>query len=129
MTFGEKITYFRNRKGWSSGQLSEESGVSRGYLWQLETGGKDKPSLEVIERLARALEVSVADFVEEESKAPPVSQPLPPGLALFVREKSGKYGITKSDIEMLRSIHYRGKQPVQSDDWDLLYLFLRKLMG
>ena len=129
MTLGEKIIRLRNRKGWSSGQLSQESGVSRAYLWQLETGGKDKPSLDVLERLARALGVSVAEFAEEDTAQAPAQQPLSPGLVQFVREKSGKYGITKSDVEVLGAIHFRGKQPPAPEDWELLYLFLRKWAG
>lgn len=129
MTLGERIIHLRNRKGWSSGRLAEEAGVSRGYLWQLESGGKARPSLDVLERLARALEVSVGEFTEEGAAPKSAARPLPPGLAQFVREKSGKYGITKSDVDVLGAIHFRGKQPAAPEDWELLYLFLRKWAG
>jgi transcriptional regulator with XRE-family HTH domain len=109
--------------------LAEEAGVSRGYLWQLESGGKDRPSLDVLERLAKALGVRVGEFTEEGTAPKPAAQPLPPGLAHFVREKSSKYGITKSDVEMMGAIHFRGKQPAAPEDWELLYLFLRKWAG
>ena len=130
MTLGEKIVLFRNRKGWTPDQLCEASGVSRGYVWQLETGGKSRPSLKVLEQLARALGVSVAEFAEEEENVPrPDARPLPPGLAEFVRKKSAKYSITKSDVAMLDGIHYRGKRPSAPEDFELLYLFLRKWAG
>ena len=129
MPLGERIIQLRNRKGWSSGRLAEEAGVSRGYLWQLETGGKDRPSLNVLERLAKALGVSVAEFAQEGTAAKAATQRLPLGLAQFVREKSSKYGITKSDVEMMGAIHFRGKQPAAPEDWELLYLFLRKWAG
>ncbi|MCC6699777.1 MAG: helix-turn-helix transcriptional regulator [Candidatus Hydrogenedentes bacterium] len=129
MTLGERIIQLRNRKGWSSGRLAEEAGVSRGYLWQLETGGKDRPSLNVLERLAKVLGVNVGEFTDEGTGPKPAAKPLPPGLAQFVREKSSKYGITKSDVEVLGAIHFRGKQPVAPEDWELLYLFLRKWAG
>ncbi len=129
MTLGEKIIHLKNRKGWSSGQLSQESGVSRGYLWQLETGGKDRPSLDVLERLAKALGVSIAEFAEEDAAPQTPSRQLPPGLTQFVREKAGKYGITKSDVDVMGAIHFRGKQPAAPEDWELLYLFLRKWAG
>ncbi|MBE0558077.1 MAG: helix-turn-helix transcriptional regulator, partial [Proteobacteria bacterium] len=62
MRLGEKIIHLREAKSWSTGQLAEASGVSRAYLWQLESGGKDNPSFEVLERLARSLGVGVAEF-------------------------------------------------------------------
>ena len=129
MTLGERIIHLRNRNGWNSGRLAQEAGVSRGYLWQLETGGKDRPSLNVLERLAKALGVSVAEFAQEGTAPKAAKQRLPLGLAQFVREKSRTYDITKSDVEMMGAVHFRGKQPAAPEDWELLYLFLRKWAG
>jgi len=133
MTLAEKIVYFRNRKGWTPAALCEASGVSRPYLWQLETGGKDRPSLEVLEKLAKALGISVAEFAEEDvrehRRGNPQPPPLPPSLAQFVGENSARYGLRKSDIEMLRGVHYHGSQPTTPEDWDLLYNCIRKICG
>jgi transcriptional regulator with XRE-family HTH domain len=130
MTLAEKIVYFRNRKGWTPAELCEASGVSRPYLWQLETGGKDRPSLEVLEKLAKALGISVAEFAAESARENPRgNSPLPPSLAQFVRENSTKYGLRKSDIEMLQGVHYHGSQPTTPEDWDLLYNCIRKICG
>jgi len=64
MSLGERIRRLRTARGWSSGELSRESDVSRAYLWQLETGGKENPSFDVLEKLANALGVSVSEFSE-----------------------------------------------------------------
>jgi transcriptional regulator with XRE-family HTH domain len=125
MSLGERIRRLRTARGWSSGQLSKESDVSRAYLWQLETGGKENPSLDVLQRLANALGVSVSEFSEASEDFSTESR-LPPGLEEFVCLKKKALGVTKTDIEVMRNIHFRGRQPEDPEDWELLYLFLRK---
>ena len=125
MTLGERIRMLRTAKAWSSGQLAEESGVSRAYLWQLETGGKDKPSFDVLERLARALGVSVSEFSEEKEQ-PERTENLPPGLAECARHRGKHLGIRKTDLDVMQNIHFRGHQPDNAEDWELLFLFLKK---
>lgn len=128
MTLGERIKLLRNRKGWGPGELSEASGVSRAYLWQLETGGKDRPTLDTLEKLARALDVRVSQLAEDDPSPEP-SQALPRGLAEFLRKRGKFYGVQSGDVEVLRHIHYRGNQPNAAEDWELLYLFLKKWAG
>ena len=125
MTLSEKIRLLRNAKGWSSGQLAKAAGVSRGYLWQLETGGKDRPSVEYLERIAKALGVGVTELMSA-SVQEALLNDLPAGLRAFIDESGQKYGITESDIDVLRHIHFRGDQPDNPEDWELLFLFLRK---
>jgi transcriptional regulator with XRE-family HTH domain len=125
MVLGEKIKQLRVARGWSSGELSEKSGVSRAYLWQLERGGKEHPSLQVLERLAKTLGVSVADF----SDMPQIqssAKPAPPGLVAFLQKKSRELGVTQSDVDVMKGIHFRGAQPSAPEDWELLFLFLKK---
>ena len=125
MSFGETIRRLRCAKGWSSGELADESGVSRAYLWQLETGGKTQPSFAILEKLAKALGVPVSEFSEVKVE-PRQERPLPAGLAEFVRKRGRELGLTKSDVEVMRNIHFRGIQPRKPQDWELLFLFLKK---
>ena len=125
MRFGEKIVHLREAKGWSTGKLCEESGVSRAYLWQLETGGKDNPSFEVLDKLARVLGVGVSEFsvgVHEET----ASLELPPGLQEFIASRGPRLGVQRTDIEVMRNVNFRGEQPQKPEDWELLFLFLQK---
>ncbi|HEV2091698.1 MAG TPA: helix-turn-helix transcriptional regulator [Rubrobacter sp.] len=59
--FGAVIKQLRNAKGWSQGQLAVYSETSQPTVNQIETG-KRNPSTETLEKLARALEVEVADL-------------------------------------------------------------------
>ena len=125
MRLGEKIVHLREAKGWSTGKLCEESGVSRAYLWQLETGGKDNPSFDVLGKLARALGVGVSEFsagVRQET----ASLELPPGLQEFTTSRGPSLGVRSLDIEVMRNVGFRGEQPRKPEDWELLFLFLQK---
>ena len=125
MRLGERIRELRTSLGWSSGDLARESGVSRAYLWQLEKGGKDRPSLQILERLAKALGVGLSEITGPDN-CHEAEKRLPPGLKAFLDAKRHELGITDGDIEVMKTIHYRGRRPEAPEDWELLYLFLRK---
>lgn len=124
MSLADTIKRLRIERGWSSGELARQSGVSRAYVYQLEQGVKANPSLEVLEKLAGVLGVSVSDFSEA---APELDvEGVPAGLQAFVRARGRELGVRKSDVEMMRSIRFRGRQPDNPEDWELLFLFLKK---
>jgi len=58
-----RITKRREKLGWSKRTLAEKAGISYGYLWRLEAARQD-PTLTVLEKLAKALKVRVADLVK-----------------------------------------------------------------
>ncbi len=59
----QRIKLLRKRKNWTLQQLASASGVSRSMLSQVERGAAN-PTLIVTFRIARALDVSLADLVE-----------------------------------------------------------------
>ena len=128
MNIGEKIQQLRTEKNWSSGRLAKEAGVSRGYLWQIESGAKESPSLHILQKLASTLGVNVSDLCDID--APLISlEGLPPGLDQFIKEKGADLGVRKADIEIMKNIRFRGHQPDNPEDWALLFLFLKKWAG
>ena len=54
----------RTELGLSQRELAKRVGVSDAYITQLETRERINPSLDVLRRLAKALQVSVAELVE-----------------------------------------------------------------
>ena len=85
--FGAVIKQLRNEKGWSQGQLAVYSDTSQPTVNQIETG-KRNPSTETLAKLARALEVEVADlFPLEQPRLPDLP---PPGEAFFVPLEDGE---------------------------------------
>ena len=63
MFSGEKLREMRINTGWSQQKLSKESKVSYGYIAELENG-KKKPSFEVVEKLASAMEITISELQE-----------------------------------------------------------------
>lgn len=59
--YKNKIKYIRQEKGMTLLHLSNLSGVSVGYLCHLEKGSRNNPSLEVMERISKALDKTVAE--------------------------------------------------------------------
>lgn len=54
--FGESLRRFRTDRGWSQERLAEEAGITLNYVGNLERG-EQGPSLNILLRLARALEI------------------------------------------------------------------------
>lgn len=62
----ENLKMLRNEKELSIKQLSLRSGIARGYLSEIESGKYKNPSLDVICKLCKALEVSPNELIPEE---------------------------------------------------------------
>jgi transcriptional regulator with XRE-family HTH domain len=63
----QRIKLYRKQKKMSLDELSRRAGVSKGALVEIE-GCKANPSIALLCRLAAAMGVSVADFVDVSSK-------------------------------------------------------------
>lgn len=62
MIVGENLRHLRRRQGLSLEQLASVSGVSRAMLGQIETG-KSAPTINLLGRIAEALNVSVSGLI------------------------------------------------------------------
>ncbi len=59
--FGALVAYYRHRRGLSQGQLARAARLSRTYIYHLETGQRQAPSVRVARSLLRALELHGED--------------------------------------------------------------------
>ena len=69
MQLGRKIRDLRLRRGLTVQQLAEATGLSKGFVSQVENG-RTSPSLSTLQDLAKSLETSVAYLVVEEDIVP-----------------------------------------------------------
>ena len=60
---GSRIIAERTRRGITQRQLALMTGTSRSYLWKIEIGAADV-GIDVLIRIARALDVRVRDLIE-----------------------------------------------------------------
>jgi len=61
---GAMIRRLREEKGWTQEKLAARAKVTQGYIAHLEAGTRQRLSLEVADRLARALGVGVANLLK-----------------------------------------------------------------
>lgn len=73
-TVGERIKFLRRQRGWTLRELSAHCGVSVSHLSAIENHTRPSPSLERIQRIAHAFEVSLAVFDEAVNSAGQLEQ-------------------------------------------------------
>ena len=57
-----QVKRIREEKGMTLVKLSELSGVSVGYLCHLEKGSRKNPSIEIMEKISKALNKSLTEI-------------------------------------------------------------------
>ncbi len=62
--FGNKVKFFRTEKGWSQEKLALTAELDRTYIPSIEKGERNV-SIEVIYKLAKALDIDVLDFFKK----------------------------------------------------------------
>jgi ribosome-binding protein aMBF1 (putative translation factor) len=60
--FGDRVRSSRQQRGFSQESLAHRAGINRTYIATLEAGRRN-PSLDLMARLASALDVDLADLV------------------------------------------------------------------
>jgi transcriptional regulator with XRE-family HTH domain len=63
--FGNRLKDLRSSRGWTQDELGERAGLNSKYAGEMERGERN-PSLDVILRLARALDVDPAELVGDD---------------------------------------------------------------
>lgn len=120
---GSRIRQARQRAGLSLARLADVTGVSKSYLVRLETDPTSNPSLEVLRRIADALDITVADLVG----APRIEfamedADVPPTLRAFADEAR----LTNRELDTLASIRWRkGQAPRTRERWRYILDSLR----
>ena len=130
MALKERLKSIRDAKGLSVAGLAEASGVSPPYIWQIESGAKKNPSGEVLQKLAAGLGTTVADLIGTTLVIPEDTlKQAPPSLRKLAKRKAKQLDLRQEDIEVLKNIHFRGKRPNKEEDWELIFLFLKRILG
>lgn len=131
MSLAKRIQQRRKEAGLTLDELAEKAGVSKTYLWELESDlrGEKKPSADVVLRIATALNTTIADLLAlpavqvDESKVE-----LPPSLVEFRDwvKKILKETLSPVDLRDLATMRFRGGQPKTIEDWHDLYRLMKR---
>lgn len=116
---GPRLRTERRRADLSLARLASMTGLSKTYLLKLETESGANPSLDVLRRIAEALDLTVADLVG----APPLrgvsdDREIPASLKAFAEVA----GLSPHEVETLASIRWRRtEQPQTAERWRYIY--------
>lgn len=112
-------------------QLAEEADVSASYLSQLERGQKGTVSAEILLRLATSLGTSMRALMAEPEAdlvGSSLVREVPEPLRCLYQTKGDLLGMTEDDVAMLAGIRYRDRQPRTEEDWEYLYLTIKRIV-
>jgi transcriptional regulator with XRE-family HTH domain len=94
MDVGERVKQFRELKGLSQGQIEQRTGLIRCYISRVENG-HTVPSIETLEKLARALELPLYQLLYEGSKPPKSLKTQPPEIDDWASRRKGRRMFSK----------------------------------
>jgi transcriptional regulator with XRE-family HTH domain len=116
---GPRLREERQRADLSLARLAGMTGLSKTYLLKLETEAGANPSLDVLRRIAEALDLTVADLVGAlPLRGVPDDREIPASLKAFADEAR----LSPHEVETLASIRWRRtEQPQTSERWRYIY--------
>ena len=131
MGLAENIKRIRLQKQMSQPTLAKVADVSKGYIYMLESEGVKNPSLDILHKIANALDCTIAELIGQPRVATTQEQPeIAEGLRKFARQrKRAGEPLSEEDILNLARIQFRGKRPETVDDWTYVYEFFKRTFG
>ena len=120
MVIGDRLSELREQKNFSQGDIEKRTGLLRCYVSRVENG-HTVPSIETLEKMARALEVPLYKLFydgDQPAKAP----------AVFNRKSSddGLWGSSGKDAKYLNQLR-RLLGKAKEDDRKLILYTLQKM--
>lgn len=106
--FYSYLRHMRKLKGYTIREVAERSGVSPGYISQLENGNRNVPSPDIIAKLSEGLNVPYVDLMNSagylEVREAPITSNAPVNLRRFLRENELMFDgilLTEQDKEWI----------------------------
>jgi transcriptional regulator with XRE-family HTH domain len=120
MIIGERLRALREEKKFSQGEIEKRTGLLRCYVSRVENG-HTVPSVETLEKMARALEIPMYKLFYESEE--------PPKLPNLLKHKSAEdilWGSSGKDANMLAKF-CRLFGRMEEDDRKVLFLMAREM--
>ena len=95
MTIGERFRALRKKNKLSHRDIAKKMGLLRCNLWGLEIG-RQVPTVETLEKMARALEIPMCQYFYDDEKTPK-----PPNLPKCKSAKDVEWGNSSKDAHLV----------------------------
>lgn len=119
MDVGERLKQFRELKGLSQGQIEQRTGLIRCYISRVENG-HTVPSIETLEKLARALDLPLYQLLYEGNKPPKSLKTQPHEIDDWASRRKGRRMFSKLQKAM---------QKMSASDRTLLLCLAAKMVA
>lgn len=135
---GKRLTEIREIQGRSLSEVAEDAGIAKSYLFKLERGEVDNPGLATLDAVAKALKTTLARLLAPPDKSgshrstteptwESVDARMPDTLREFIQRREGAGEKIPADLKQaLSAIRLRGAQPQRPEDWELIYLAVKR---
>ncbi|MBB6100086.1 transcriptional regulator with XRE-family HTH domain [Deinobacterium chartae] len=128
MKLHERLRELRVERQLRLKDVAANAGISVPYLSDLERG-RTNPSLETLQTLAGAYNITVHDLLESvEFYGNPTEGALPKGLADLQADPVLGSQLTPDWVRTLSRIELRGKRPRDKQDWYEIFLHLKRIL-
>ena len=127
-TVGAHIRDLRKASELTLRDMAARTGLSKGYLSELENGVQQNPTLDVLHRVACALQTSIADLLGETPVRARLVTPdeLPRALQEFIQDRVTAKELEPETVQWLAHASFRGKRPKTKSDFLYLLRALRE---
>lgn len=124
MDLGERIKILRLEAQLSLPALAEKAEISKSVLFQLETSEAPNPSLETLQKIAKALGVTLAALLEKGSVR--AKRVMPDRIDDALKEmiadlRREKIPVNEAALDALYVLQERTGAPKATEDWRWLY--------
>lgn len=126
---GARVRTARLAKNLSLTELAENCQISKGYLSSLETGGEVNPTIDVLFKIATALDLTLADLLDGPKTLATEKIPadLPAALVELIDEhRRAQDPIDETTILWLARAEFRGQRPKSKEDYRFLLSSLER---
>lgn len=89
MPLGDRIKELRIRKNKSLQEVADAIGASKAHIWELESNRSKNPSLDLLKKLARYFDTTVAFLIDEQATQSQAE--------IFFRRNSDKLGTLEEE--------------------------------
>lgn len=133
MEIGDNIKKYRELKSLTLPALATAAGVSKAFLWEIESGKSKRPGAETLFRIAEALDVTIAHLMGKAGPADGaawIEPEINDGLRAFInqRKRQGQ-PLEPEEVESLSFVQLKGGRPETKEQWAVVYGMLREMTG
>ena len=131
MEISDNIKKYRELRSLTLPDLAARAGVSKAFLWEMESGHSKRPGAGILLKVADALGVTIAHLMGREADSAAAVTSVQPeindGLRAFINErKQLGQALDAEEVESLSMVQLKGGRPQTKEQWSLIYGILKE---